>query len=72
MCQGIDAGGHQFRRGMGVISFVPEAKQMLAESFPEKQVPVLAAGGIVNSRGVAAALALGKNLDKYFIVFTWD
>lgn len=66
VCQGIDAGGHQFRRGMGVISFVPEAKQMLAESFPDKQVPLLAAGGIVNGKGVAAALALGKSFRAYF------
>lgn len=59
VAQGIDAGGHQFRRGMGVISFVPEVKHMLAEEFADKDIPVLAAGGIVNGKGVAAALALG-------------
>lgn len=61
VCQGIDAGGHQFRRGMGVISFVPEVKQMLADEFADRQIPVFAAGGIVNGKGVAAALALGMS-----------
>lgn len=59
VCQGIDAGGHQFRRGMGVVSFVPEARRMLDEEFPDRDVALVAAGGIVNGKGVAAALALG-------------
>ncbi|OAQ61996.1 2-nitropropane dioxygenase [Pochonia chlamydosporia 170] len=59
VCQGIDAGGHQFRRGMGVVSFVPEAKAMLEEEFAGREVGVFAAGGIVNGKGVAAAMALG-------------
>ncbi|CEJ80236.1 hypothetical protein VHEMI00432 [[Torrubiella] hemipterigena] len=61
ICQGIDAGGHQFRRGMGVISFVPEVKKLLAESFADRQIPIFAAGGIVRGEGVAAAQALGAD-----------
>ncbi|KAM3497418.1 hypothetical protein MY10362_009231 [Beauveria mimosiformis] len=61
VCQGIDAGGHQFRRGMGVVSFVPEVRRMLQEEFPEREVALVAAGGIVNGKGVAAALALGAD-----------
>lgn len=61
VCQGIDAGGHQFRRGMGVVSFVPEAKAMLEEEFAGREVGVFAAGGIVNGKGAAAAMALGEN-----------
>lgn len=60
VCQGIDAGGHQFRRGMGVVSFVPEVKCMLEEEFAARDVGVLAAGGIVNEKGVAAAMTLGE------------
>jgi nitronate monooxygenase len=59
VCQGVDAGGHQFRRVMGVVSFVPEVRRMLQEEFPEREVALVAAGGIVNGKGVAAALALG-------------
>lgn len=68
VAQGIDAGGHQFRRGMGVVSFVPELKDTLANASGGGDgdgdgdgdgVAVLAAGGIVDERGVAAALALG-------------
>lgn len=59
VCQGVDAGGHQFRKGSGVISFVPEVRRMLEEEFKEKEVALVAAGGIVNGKGVAAALALG-------------
>lgn len=59
VCQGVDAGGHQFRRGTGIVSFVPEVKTMLEKEFPGRDVAVMAAGGIADGRGVAAALALG-------------
>jgi nitronate monooxygenase len=62
VCQGIDAGGHQFRRGMGVASLVPAVRTMLDEDFPDKDVAILAAGGISDGRGLAAALALGESL----------
>ncbi|KAG5940833.1 hypothetical protein E4U59_002202 [Claviceps monticola] len=61
VCQGIDAGGHQFRKGMGVVSFVPEVRSLLEEEFSEREVGVLGAGGIVDERGVAAAMMLGAD-----------
>ncbi|ATY61496.1 Aldolase-type TIM barrel [Cordyceps militaris] len=61
VCQGTDAGGHQFRRGAGVISLVPEVRRMLEDEFADRDVALVAAGGIVNGKGVAAALALGAD-----------
>jgi nitronate monooxygenase len=56
--QGADAGGHGFEKGAGIISLVPETIDTLArEGF--SQVSVIASGGIVDGRGVAAALSLG-------------
>jgi nitronate monooxygenase len=56
--QGIDAGGHGFEKGAGIISLLPEAADTLAiQGFGH--IPLLAAGGIVDGRGVAAALSLG-------------
>lgn len=60
VCQGIDAGGHQFINGAGVISLVPEVEMMLDEEFPERDLCIVAAGGIADGRGVAGALALGE------------
>jgi nitronate monooxygenase len=58
--QGSDAGGHGFEKGAGIISLLPEAIDALGrEGFGE--IPLIAAGGIVNGRGVAAALALGAS-----------
>ncbi|GJC85141.1 nitronate monooxygenase [Colletotrichum liriopes] len=59
VAQGVDAGGHQFSRGCGVVALVPEIKAMLAAEFPGREIVVVAAGGIVEGSGVAAALALG-------------
>ncbi|KAL1844154.1 hypothetical protein VTJ49DRAFT_3810 [Mycothermus thermophilus] len=55
--QGVDAGGHQFAGGAGVVSLVPEVGDMVAREFPG--VVVVAAGGIVDGRGVVAGLGLG-------------
>lgn len=60
VAQGIDAGGHQYAQGVGVISLVPEVKTMLLEGFKDREVGLVAAGGIADGRGVAAALALGE------------
>jgi len=58
--QGADAGGHGFEKGAGIISLVPEAVDTLKrEGFGH--IPLLASGGIVDGRGVAAALALGAS-----------
>ncbi|KAL0942230.1 2-nitropropane dioxygenase [Colletotrichum truncatum] len=59
VAQGVDAGGHQFSRGCGVVALVPEIKALLASEFASKEIVVVAAGGIVEGSGVAAALALG-------------
>ncbi|KAJ4352160.1 uncharacterized protein N0V89_007507 [Didymosphaeria variabile] len=56
--QGADAGGHGFEKGAGVISLVPEAADALKREGCV-DIPLLASGGIVDGRGVAAALALG-------------
>jgi nitronate monooxygenase len=53
VAQGTDAGGHSGRKGRSTFSFVPVIADLAAP------VPVLAAGGIADGRGVAAALALG-------------
>ncbi|KAH7255814.1 2-nitropropane dioxygenase [Fusarium redolens] len=57
--QGVDAGGHQFRQGSGIVSLVPEVRNMLDREFPDRAISIVAAGGIADGRGVAGALALG-------------
>ena len=54
VAQGREAGGH-VRGEQGVMTLVPEVVDAVAP------VPVLAAGGIADRRGVAAALALGAD-----------
>ncbi|KAF6843431.1 2-nitropropane dioxygenase [Colletotrichum musicola] len=61
VAQGVDAGGHQFSRGCGVVALLPEIATMLASEFPSRDIAIAAAGGIVEGRGVAAALALGAD-----------
>lgn len=58
--QGSDAGGHGLSKSASVVSLVPEVLDML-ESVDRAEIPVLAAGGITEGRGVAAALALGAS-----------
>lgn len=60
VAQGIDAGGHQWANGVGVVSLVPEVRDMLRTEFPDREVALIAAGGIADGRGVVAALALGE------------
>lgn len=61
--QGTDAGGHGLNKGAGLVSLVPEVNDKLQElqkNSTIKALPqVIAAGGIADGRGVAAAFALG-------------
>ncbi|KAH8162520.1 hypothetical protein CIB48_g5741, partial [Xylaria polymorpha] len=59
VAQGVDAGGHQFTTAAGIVSLVPEVRDMVRDEFPDRDIAVWAAGGIADGRGVAAALALG-------------
>ncbi|KAJ5309709.1 uncharacterized protein N7443_002170 [Penicillium atrosanguineum] len=56
--QGLESGGHgRATDGMGIMSLFPEVADAMANS----NVPLLAAGGIADGRGVAAALCLGAS-----------
>ncbi|KAI1465102.1 inosine monophosphate dehydrogenase [Daldinia caldariorum] len=59
VAQGVDAGGHQWAQGAGIISLVPEIIDVVRNEFPDREIAVWAAGGIGDGRGAAAALALG-------------
>ncbi|UKZ91177.1 uncharacterized protein TrAFT101_006171 [Trichoderma asperellum] len=56
--QGSDAGGHGHAKGASVMTLVPEVVDALKD-HGLSHIPVLAAGGIMDGRGVAAAIALG-------------
>lgn len=58
--QGADAGGHGLAQSSSLISLLPECRDALdAAGF--KNTPLVAAGGIVEGRGAAAALTLGAD-----------
>lgn len=57
VAQGSEAGGHGALRG--TLSFVPETADLLAEHAPD--ILLLAAGGIADGRGLAAAQMLGAD-----------
>jgi nitronate monooxygenase len=57
VAQGAEAGGHSGRRS--TFSLVPEVADLLAIRSPE--TPLVAAGGIADGRGLAAAMMLGAD-----------
>ncbi len=57
VAQGTEAGGHGGSRA--TMTLVPEIADALAARSPD--TPLLAAGGIADGRGIAAALALGAD-----------
>ena len=56
--QGADAGGHGLAQSAGIVSLLPEVADALKDRGVE-DIPLLAAGGIVEGRGTAACLILG-------------
>jgi nitronate monooxygenase len=57
VAQGTEAGGHGGRRS--TLPLVPAVADLVAAA--ERDVPVVAAGGIADGRGLAAALMLGAD-----------
>ncbi|PNP52580.1 hypothetical protein THARTR1_06927 [Trichoderma harzianum] len=57
VCQGTDAGGHQYIRGMGVVPLLAETRK-LVDDKGYSEVSLFAAGGISDGKGVAAMLTL--------------
>ncbi|KAJ5106560.1 hypothetical protein N7456_003235 [Penicillium angulare] len=56
--QGAESGGHgRTTDGLGIMSLFPE----IADAIATSQIPLVAAGGIVDGRGTAAALCLGAS-----------
>ena len=60
VAQGGDAGGHQWAHGASVVVMVPEVRNLVGQMEKGEEVAVVAAGGVVDGRGVVAALGLGK------------
>lgn len=59
--QGTDAGGHSLTKGAGIITLLPEVADALSSIEKAKDIPLIAAGGIADSRGAAAAFVLGAS-----------
>lgn len=58
--QGTDAGGHGLVSGAGIVSLLPEVADAL-DAAGISGVQLIAAGGVMEARGVAAALTLGAH-----------
>ncbi len=59
IAQGLEAGGHRGHFLSGDLNLQLGTFALVPQIIREVKVPVIAAGGIANARGVAAALALG-------------
>ncbi|KAJ5292053.1 hypothetical protein N7478_001304 [Penicillium angulare] len=58
--QGSDAGGHGHARGSSIVTLIPEVVDTFAEHGIE-EIPLVAAGGIMDGRSAAAAIMLGAS-----------
>jgi nitronate monooxygenase len=58
--QGADAGGHGLAQSSSIITLLPECADVLVKEG-YGHIPLIAAGGIIDGRGVAAALTLGAS-----------
>ncbi|KAL8688955.1 MAG: hypothetical protein Q9218_005259 [Villophora microphyllina] len=56
--QGGDAGGHGLSQGAGIVNLLPESADAL-RAAGHGHISLVAAGGVVEGRGVAACLVLG-------------
>ena len=54
VAEGFEAGGHNGRDEITTLTLIPQVTEAV-------RIPVIAAGGIADGRGIAAALALGAN-----------
>ncbi|KAI5289260.1 hypothetical protein KEM54_004143 [Ascosphaera aggregata] len=59
VAQGQDAGGHGLAQNAGLISLLPEMDDALKRAG--FSIPIVAAGGIMDKRGLAAAICLGAD-----------
>jgi len=59
--QGTDEGGHSLTKGAGIIVLLPEIADALSSIGKTNDIPLIAAGGIADSRGAAAAFAIGAS-----------
>jgi nitronate monooxygenase len=59
--QGTDAGGHSTTKGAGIVTLLPEVSDALSSIEGASNIPLIAAGGLIDSRGVTAAFALGAS-----------
>ncbi|KNG88161.1 oxidoreductase, 2-nitropropane dioxygenase family [Aspergillus nomiae NRRL 13137] len=64
--QGCDAGGHGFARSASIVTLLPEVLDQLRSTNPSQAQNigrpfVVAAGGITDGRGLAAAMVLGAD-----------
>lgn len=62
MIQGCDTGGHGPVQSSSIICLLPEVLDaLIVAGIPRGSIPLVAAGGVMTGRGVAAALMLGAS-----------